>query len=72
VQLMEILKKRSVAECKFFKRAEDISRVDEVKVKLVGIPMVVGCKWKMMPRSRFNQGLDLITTDRESKKLFDG
>jgi hypothetical protein len=35
-----------VARGKIFKRAEDILRVEEVKVNLVGLRVVVGCKRK--------------------------
>jgi hypothetical protein len=44
---------------KIFMRAEGISRDEEVEVKLVGLEMVVGSKWRLVQRSRFKCDLDL-------------
>jgi hypothetical protein len=44
---------------KIFTRAEGIPRDKGVEVQLVVLAKVVGSKWRMIPRSRFEWDLDL-------------
>ncbi|MCI61333.1 hypothetical protein A2U01_0082590, partial [Trifolium medium] len=53
VNLVGLPKNPMVMGDKIFKRAKDIPRDEGNEVMIAGLTMVVGSKWRLVPKSRF-------------------